>query len=83
MTTDLELAAGERGIKYFLVSFTDLFGAQRAKLVPAAAIGEMVRQAFADLPGVVECGELGVREEARGLVLPTAIWARWSNPSPP
>ena len=43
MTTDLELAAKERGIKYFLVSFTDLFGAQRAKLVPAAAIGEMVR----------------------------------------
>ena len=43
MTTDLELAAQERGIKYFLVSFTDLFGAQRAKLVPAAAIGEMVR----------------------------------------
>ena len=43
------------------------------------AIGEMLRQVFADLPGTVECGELGVREEARGLVLPTAIWARWSN----
>jgi glutamine synthetase len=43
MTTDLETAAAERGIKYFLISFTDLFGAQRAKLVPAAAIGEMVR----------------------------------------
>ena len=24
-------------------------------------------------------GELGVREEARGLTLPTAIWARWSR----
>ena len=45
----------------------------------ALAIGEMVRQAFADLPGTVEMGELGVREEARGLVLPTAIWARWSQ----
>lgn len=45
----------------------------------ALAIGEMLRQLFADLPGTVECGELGVREEARGLVLPTAIWARWSN----
>ena len=42
------------------------------------AIGELVRQAFADMPGRVESGELGVREEARGLVLPTAIWARWS-----
>jgi 23S rRNA (cytosine1962-C5)-methyltransferase len=26
----------------------------------------------------LECGELGVREETRGLVLPTAIFARWS-----
>ncbi|WP_345818937.1 type III glutamate--ammonia ligase [Methylobacterium fujisawaense] len=38
MTLDLETAAKERGIKYFLVSYTDLFGTQRAKLVPAAAI---------------------------------------------
>ncbi|WP_174292156.1 class I SAM-dependent methyltransferase [Sphingomonas bacterium] len=43
------------------------------------AIGEMLRQAFADLPGTVEMGELAVREEARGLVLPTAIWARWAR----
>ncbi|MEI5688149.1 class I SAM-dependent methyltransferase [Sphingomonas kyungheensis] len=43
----------------------------------ALAIGELLRQAFADLPGTVEAGELGVREEARGLTLPTAIWARW------
>ena len=38
MTHELEAAARERGIKYFLVSYTDLFGTQRAKLVPAAAI---------------------------------------------
>ncbi len=44
----------------------------------ALAIGELMRQAFGDLPGVVECGELAVREEARGLSLPTAIFARWS-----
>jgi glutamate---methylamine ligase len=43
MTADLELAAKDRGIKYFLVSFTDLFGVQRAKLVPASAIGEVAR----------------------------------------
>ena len=43
----------------------------------ALAIGELVAQAFADLPGTVEAGELAVREEARGLLLPTAIWARW------
>lgn len=43
MTTDLVKAAKERGIKYFLISYTDLFGTQRSKLVPAAAIGEMSR----------------------------------------
>jgi len=45
----------------------------------ALAIGELMRQTFADLPGTVECGELAVREETRGLLLPTAIWARWSQ----
>ncbi|MFD1331700.1 type III glutamate--ammonia ligase [Methylopila musalis] len=41
MAIDLQEAARDRGIKYFLISYTDLFGAQRAKLVPAAAIGGM------------------------------------------
>jgi 23S rRNA (cytosine1962-C5)-methyltransferase len=45
----------------------------------ALAIGELMGQAFGDLPGRVECGELAVREEERGLALPTAIWARWSQ----
>ncbi len=39
---DLGAAAKERGIKYFLISYTDLFGVQRAKLVPASAINAMV-----------------------------------------
>ena len=39
--TDLAVFAREKGIKYFMISYTDLFGAQRAKLVPAAAIGDM------------------------------------------
>ncbi len=43
MSLDLEKAAKERGIKYFLISYTDLFGTQRAKLVPAAAIGSMAK----------------------------------------
>ena len=38
---DLAAAARERGIKYFLISFADLFGTLRAKLVPAAAIAQM------------------------------------------
>jgi len=45
----------------------------------ALAIGELLRQVTADLGGDVELGEMSVREEARGLLLPTAIFARWSR----
>jgi len=45
----------------------------------ALAIGELLRQLTEDLGGTVECGEMAVREEARGLLLPTAIFARWCN----
>ena len=41
MTIDLAAFAAERGVKYFMISYTDLFGGQRAKLVPAQAIAEM------------------------------------------
>ena len=43
MAIDLAKAAKDKGIKYFLISYTDLFGVQRAKLVPAAAIGAMAK----------------------------------------
>jgi 23S rRNA (cytosine1962-C5)-methyltransferase len=55
-----------------------LFLTVYAVRMSALAIGELLRQNFADLGGTIECGELGVREEARGLALPTAIFARWS-----
>jgi 23S rRNA (cytosine1962-C5)-methyltransferase len=45
----------------------------------ALAIGELLRQVTGDLGGTIECGEMAVREEARGLLLPTAIFARWSR----
>ncbi len=45
----------------------------------ALAIGELLGQLVADLGGKVEVGEMAVREEARGLLLPTAIFARWSR----
>ena len=45
----------------------------------ALAIGELVTQIFGDLGGTVEVGEMAVREESRGLLLPTAIFARWSR----
>ncbi|MGR3624072.1 type III glutamate--ammonia ligase [Pseudophaeobacter sp.] len=41
MTIDLAAFAKEKGVKYFMISFTDLFGGQRAKLVPAQAIADM------------------------------------------
>ncbi len=56
-----------------------LFLTVYAVRMSALAIGELLRQRLADLGGTVEAGELGVREEARGLILPTAIWARWSR----
>ncbi len=43
MTQDLSSLAKDKGIRYFMISFTDLFGMQRAKLVPAQAIAEMER----------------------------------------
>lgn len=45
----------------------------------ALAIGELVSQSLGHLGGTVECGEMAVREEARDLTLPTAIFARWSR----
>ncbi|HZP10761.1 type III glutamate--ammonia ligase [Methyloceanibacter sp.] len=44
MAIDLAKAAKERGIKYFLISYVDLFGTLRAKLAPAAAIGDMAKE---------------------------------------
>ena len=41
MTIDLAAFAAENDVKYFMISFTDLFGGQRAKLVPAQAIADM------------------------------------------
>jgi len=45
----------------------------------ALAIGELLRQLLQDLGGRVEIGEMAIREEKRGLLLPTAIFARWSK----
>lgn len=41
--TDLARFAATHGIRHFLFSFCDLFGVQRAKLVPAAAAAELAR----------------------------------------
>tara|TARA_Y100000590_G_scaffold462808_1_gene627897 strand:+ start:224 stop:1549 length:1326 start_codon:yes stop_codon:yes gene_type:complete len=41
MSKNLSKIARQRKIKYFLISFVDLFGVLRSKLVPTRAIGEM------------------------------------------
>ncbi len=41
VTAELKDFARARNVKYFMISYTDLFGGQRAKLVPAQAISDM------------------------------------------
>ncbi|MBV8119033.1 MAG: type III glutamate--ammonia ligase [Alphaproteobacteria bacterium] len=47
MSLDLAKRAAESGVRYFLISFVDLFGVLRAKLVPAVAIEQMQRDGAA------------------------------------
>lgn len=47
MADDLAAWAKKHGVKNFMVSYTDLFGGQRAKLVPASAIEMMQRDGAA------------------------------------
>src|ERR1041384_722586 len=41
MAGDLEKFAKDKKVKFFLFNFTDLFGTQRAKLVPSEAVAGM------------------------------------------
>ena len=56
-----------------------LFLTVYAVRMSAIALGNLLQAHFSDLPGKVEFGELAVREQTRGLLLPTAIFARWSQ----
>jgi glutamine synthetase type III len=59
MTSGISLAdiAADRGIKYFLISFVDLLGVQRAKLVPVSAISGMSRNG-AGFAGFAACFDM-------------------------
>ena len=58
-----------------------LFLTVYAVRMSSLALGGLLAELFADLPGTIEHGDLAVREEsAGGRLLPTAIFARWSNP---
>ena len=64
MAVDLAVEARERGIKYFLISYVDLFGTLRAKLAPASAIGDMAKDGagFAGFASVFSLIVLSKRE---------------------
>ena len=44
----------------------------------ALALQPLLQQAVGPLGGSIEVGDMAIREERRGLLLPTAIFARWS-----
>jgi 23S rRNA (cytosine1962-C5)-methyltransferase len=56
--------------------FLTVYAVRMSSLALAGLMDEML----ADLPGVIEHGDLAVQEDDAGRLLPTAIFARWSNP---
>lgn len=57
-----------------------LFLTVYAVRMSSLALAGLLAEHFAGLPGRIEHGDLAVREDgAEGRVLPTAIFARWSN----
>jgi 23S rRNA (cytosine1962-C5)-methyltransferase len=54
-----------------------LFLTVYAVRMSSLAIAGLLAELFADLPGTIEHGDLAVREEDGGRLLPTAIFARW------
>ena len=58
-----------------------LFLTVYAVRMSSLALAGLMQELFADLPGTIEHGDLAIQEEGQdGRLLPTAIFARWSNP---
>ena len=58
-----------------------LFLTVYAVRMSSLALAGLLAEHFAGLPGTIEHGDLAVREDGEGgRLLPTAIFARWSNP---
>ncbi len=58
-----------------------LFLTVYAVRMSSLALAGLLAEVFADMPGLIEHGDLAVREEGEGgRLLPTAIFARWTNP---
>ena len=45
----------------------------------AVALGTLLTDKLGDLGGLIETGDMAIREESGGRLLPTAIYARWSS----
>ena len=54
-----------------------LFLTVYAVRMSSLALAGLMDELFADLPGTIEHGDLAVREDGQGRLLPTAIFARW------
>lgn len=58
-----------------------LFLTVYAVRMSSLALAGLMAELFADLPGAIEHGDLAVQEDGDdGRLLPTAIFARWTNP---
>ena len=61
-----------------------LFLTVYAVRMSSLALGGLLDEIFAGLPGTIEHGDLAMREEGEdGRLLPTAIFARWSRNGSP
>ncbi|ABC62645.1 SAM-dependent methyltransferase [Erythrobacter litoralis HTCC2594] len=56
-----------------------LFLTVYAVRMSSLSLAGLLDEVFAGLPGTVEHGDLAVQEQGSGRLLPTAIFARWSN----
>ena len=65
MSKNLFKIAKEKKIKYFLISFVDLFGVLRSKLVPAHAIKEMQETGAGSSEGIL-------------VILAIILWVGWT-----
>ncbi|WP_324828018.1 class I SAM-dependent methyltransferase [Qipengyuania zhejiangensis] len=57
-----------------------LFLTVYAVRMSSLALAGLLDEVFDGLPGRIEHGDLAVQEQSGGRLLPTAIFARWSNP---
>ena len=57
-----------------------LFLTVYAVRMSSLSLAGLFDEVFTGLPGTIEHGDLAVRQQGDGRLLPTAIFARWSNP---